>query len=151
MNRAEELLWWYFNVALVSSDIPAMDHNAVSLGLANWECGDPNIELVTRARPIRKALNRCSPRDRRRLRLAFTETAWRYAPDKKAGAVAKGATRPQQERFERMQDLCYIFGDRLAPLVDVYKPKGTTGAQRVWAEAALRVAVKAFKRQYEVR
>jgi hypothetical protein len=146
--KAERLLWWYLNVALPKSDIGAMDYDSESLGLPGWQCSDPNIALVARARPIRQALRQCTPRQQRVLTLALSEQAWRYAPGRRAGAIDNDAQRPQSKRFQLLAELCEVYGDKLAPLIWHYKPSGEVGRKRIWAESTLRAALVGFARVY---
>lgn len=146
--EAEQLLWWYFNVALPQTGISAVNMGSVSIELPGWQREDPNIALVSRARPIRAALRRCTARQQRILTLALTEQVWRYAPWRRAGSIGDEARKPNNERFQRLAELVQIYGERLAPLVWHYKPTGDVGRQRVWAECTLRAALVTFSRRY---
>jgi len=129
MNRleAERELRWFFEEAIDHYEVKAIDPSAIGSGMAPWQYEDPNLEVLSRARPISAVLKRC-PRYHQLI-------LWlRFAKGRSSGSLAWRDGSLDHATPSSVDE-------RLAGLVEHFKPKGCRFQQEAGARAAVRAAV----------
>lgn len=127
---AERELDWYFNDAVTALSLRAIDPGALIVDVSRTDYTDHQMQVVERAKPIMRALRRCSQRVQMVLALAFTHRVWRAAKD--------------HHNESPHWDYETVYGARLAGIVRHYRLKGTVDERRARADAMLTGAILVF-------